>query len=271
MRNLALSVVALLVLLAHAVPALASSELYRAKTIVTGQREETRLSGFSKCLQDVLVKVSGDPKLIGDPAAAKMTARAPELVSGYTYHDRLEGLPIHDEQGSRDRPYDLTVDFVPEKIDAALRVLGRKPWTAARPTVAVFFSVQNDTTAYLLASDGSHGIDQRESLAAAAWQIGMPMILPGEAALNEAGLNFESLAAAKTRDLEKLASASGGGLPLLGRLVWSKGTLGWMAEWRLAWNGRTYHWWIKDVNFDDAFRGAMRGAARIVSGNGKSN
>ena len=266
-RSAAANLLFLLAFVFGTIPALASGDLYRAKTIVTGQREESRLPGFSKCLQDVLVKVSGDPKLIGDPAATGVLARAPEFVSGYRYRDRLEGLPIHDEQGSRDRPYDLTADFDPEKVDAALRALGREPWTAPRPTVSIFLSVQNDTTTYLLASDGSNGIDQRESLVAAAWQMGMPMVLPGQAALNEAGLTFESLAAARIRDLEKLASASGGNLPLLGRLVWSKGTLGWMAEWRLAWNGRTYHWWIRDVNFDDAFRSAMRGAAQIVSGN----
>ena len=259
----------LLVLLVIAfvpVPALASSDLYRAKTIVTGQREETRIPGFSKCLEDVLVKVSGDPALIGGPKAAGVTAQARKFVSKYRYRDRLEGLPIHDEQGSRDRPYDLTVDFVPEKVDDALRALGRTPWTAPRPVLMILLSVRNDTIKYVLASDGRYGIDQRESLAAAAWQMGMPLVLPSEAVLQDTGLTFESLPAAKPQELKKLAS--GGALPLVGRLVWNRGTLGWAAEWRLEWNDKTYQWRIKDVNFDDAFRSAMRGAAQIASGNG---
>src|SRR4051812_35742492 len=74
-------------------PARAASDLYRGKTIVTGQREESRIPGFSKCLEDVLVKVSGDPRLIGDPKAQAILARAAQFVSSYHYHDRLEGLP----------------------------------------------------------------------------------------------------------------------------------------------------------------------------------
>lgn len=256
-------------LLAFAAPALAAGDLYRAKTIVTGQREETRLPGFSKCLMDVLVKVSGDPRLLYDPPAASIAARAAEFVSGYRYRDRLEGLPIHDEQGSRDRPYDLTVDFDPGKVDAALRKLGREPWSAPRPAIVLFLSVRNDNRTYVLASDSRLGIDQRESLAAAAWQMGMPLVLPSDAALKEAGLMFETLPQANIGDLETLARKSGGDLPLTGHLVWNKGTLGWVAEWRLAWNGRTYHWTIRNVNFDDAFRNAMRGAAQILSENGR--
>ena len=246
----------------------ANGDLYRAKAIVTGQREETRLPGFSKCLLDVLVKVSGDPKLIGDSAAEKVLQRAREFVSDYRYRDRLEGLPIHDEQGSRDRPYDLTVDFDAAKVDAALRMLGREPWTGPRPVITMFLSVRNDDTTYVLSSDGRRGIDQRESLAAAAWQMGLPLALPSEATLKDAGLAFETLPAAMPGNLETLAAASGGSLPLLGRLVWSKGTLGWAAEWQLAWRGKVYRWRIRDVNFDDAFRNAMRGAAQILSGRG---
>lgn len=262
-------VILLILAFALAGPSLAVGDLYRAKTIVTGQREETRLPRFSKCLMDVLVKVSGDPRLLYDRQAASIAARAPEFVDGYRYRDRLEGLPIHDEQGSRDRPYDLTVDFDPPKVDAALRELGREPWLAPRPAIVLFLSVRNDNKTYVLASDGRLGIDQRESLAAAAWQMGMPLVLLSDAALKEAGLTFEALPQANTGDLETLARASGGDLPVIGRLAWSKGTLGWVAEWRLAWKGRTYHWTIRNVNFDDAFRSAMRGAAQILSENGR--
>jgi len=249
------------------VPTLAANDIYRARTIVTGQREETRLPGFSICLMDVLVKVSGDPRLIGDPRTQAELERAQDFVSAYHYRDRLEGLPVNDEQGSRDRPHDLTVDFDPGSVDTVLRKLGREPWTAPRPTIVMFLSVRNDNLTYVLSGDGTRGIDQRESLAAAAWQMGMPLVLPSEARLKELGLVPETPPAAMPGDFDALA-ASGGGLPLLGRLVWRKGTLGWAAEWRLSWRGRIYQWKIRDVNFDDAFRSAMRGAAQILSGHG---
>src|SRR4051794_8984086 len=96
------------------------ADLYEARTIVTGAREETRIPGFEDCFADVLVKVSGDPRLLVDPKLTALRGHAAEYVRSYRYHDRLEGIPIHDEQGSRDRPYDLFVDFVPALIDRAL-------------------------------------------------------------------------------------------------------------------------------------------------------
>ena len=136
--------------------------LYQARTIVTGQREETRGPGFERCLEDVLVKVSGDPLVLADPALAGMKRNAVSYVAGFHYRDRMEGIPIHDEQGSRDRPYDLTVDFQANQIDAALRSLGREPWTAPRPRLVVFLGVRLGTATYMLARDGDHGLDQRD-------------------------------------------------------------------------------------------------------------
>jgi uncharacterized protein len=85
--------------------------LYQARTIVTGQREETRIPGLALCLRDVLVKVSGDSRLHDLPAVDEL-ARLPEApVAGYAYRDLYAGRPIMDEQGTRDRPYEMTVDY----------------------------------------------------------------------------------------------------------------------------------------------------------------
>src|ERR671933_505638 len=94
---------------------------------------------------------------------------------GCRYRDLLGGVPVHDEQGTRDRPYELTADFDPARIDAALRSLGRAPWTAARPRLVVFLRVRTGTGPYVLASDGARGRDQRESLADAAYRFGVPL------------------------------------------------------------------------------------------------
>ena len=68
--------------------------------------------------------------------------------------------------------------------------------------------------------------------------------------------------------LDNVARTIGGDLPLLGTLSWDRGSEGWLAGWRLRSGDRTYRWQIRDVNFDDAFRSAMRGTAQILSGNG---
>src|SRR5262249_16322256 len=157
------------------------------------------------------------------------------------------------------------VDFIPARIDAALVSLGSKPWAADRPRVAMLLKVHLGDNAYVLASDGTFGRDQRESLADASWQMGVPIALPSEAMLSAAAITSAKV---DSGDLRKIAKTANGDLPLSGDLTWDKHTLGWAAHWRLGFAGKNYRWEIHNVNFDDAFRSAMRGAAQILSGNG---
>ena len=105
----------------------AADNLYRAQTIVTGQGEANRIIGFAACLEDVLIKVSGALKLAGDPRLDVYKSRSADFVSGYSYHDQMSGTPKRDEQGTRDRPYDLVVDFEDKKIDDVLRHSASSP------------------------------------------------------------------------------------------------------------------------------------------------
>jgi hypothetical protein len=269
MANLIAWLIALLV--AGGGPAVAATveDLYQAQAIITGQGEENRGTGFAQALTDVLVKVSGDPRLIEDPRVAAMGADAGTFVHAYRYRDRMEGLPVHDEQGTRDRPYDLTVDFHPEKIDAALRALGRKPWAASRPRVAVFLAVRNAAVTYVLADDGLRGPGQRDALQTASKRMGVPIALPNQAALDKAGLSFDNMPATDLSTLDAAAATIGGDLALAGSMAFSDEVHGWIADWRLSWQGKVHRWQVRGVNFDEAFRNAMRGTAQILSGNGQ--
>jgi len=67
----------------------------------------------------------------------------------------------------------------------------------------------------------------------------------------------------------KVAQLSDSELPLVGDLQWSDAALGWVATWKLKAGGRNYRWSVSGVNYDEAFRNAVRGAARVLSGNGE--
>ncbi len=241
-------------------------DLYWAKTIVTGRREETRLPGLADSLVKVLQQVSGDPTISGDERVAELKGKAEDYVRSYGYHDRMEGIPIHDEQGTRDRPYDLTVEFHPAKIDAALSVLGRKPWPAPRSVIPVYLAVRFEDNSYILTNDTELGFDQRESFLLAAWQAGLPILLPENAVVNDVRLTAEKLS---TCSPDELASLARGEKLLVGTIQWNKSMRGWAADWQLYENAKWHHWQIRNVNFDEAFRNAMSGTAQILSGNGE--
>ena len=264
LANLAL----LLVLAWGAGEAGAAPDPYQGKTRVTGQTVEGRGPAIARCFADVLVKVSGDARLLKEPRVTEMARRAMVLVKDFRYRDLMAGLPTNDEQGTRDRPYELTVNFDPAGIDAVLGKLGRKPWTAARPRLAVLLSVRQGAASYLLAGDGSRGSTMREALAEAAERAGLYVLLPGRAVLDGSPLKAGTWPPADRPGLDATAKAAGGDLALAGRLVWSEAALGWIAEWQLVADGRTYRWQLRGVSFDDAFRSGMRGAAQILSGHG---
>lgn len=225
----------------------AADDLYRARTIVTGTGAENRPEGFARCFADVMVKASGDPRLAGDPRVAALAENAADYVSGYAYRDRMEGIPVHDEQGSRDRPHILTVDFDPRLIGDALRSLDHKVWPAPRPVLALDIDVRLGGADFVLGTDEARGRDMRDALTVAAERFGLTVELPGATPGGE---------------------APGGRVPLEGSLVWNPEALGWVAEWRLDASGRSYRWTIDGVGFDAAFRNAIGGAAQILSGNG---
>ena len=269
MRVAAAIVAVLATLLLAPLPVAAAGDpaLYRCTVIVTGQGEETRLPGLSRCLATVLAKVSGDARLVDDRGVTTLAAEAADLVAGFRYRDRMEGIPAHDEQGSRDRPYDLTVDFDPAAVDAALAKLGRKPWTAPRPAVAVLAMVTIGDRSFALARDGSLGRDMREALAAAAETSGLAVVLPTVAALAGAGPAAFTDRAARDR----VMAAAGGAVGRAGRLDWSQAGLGWTASWGFEDAGVVHAWRVTGVSFDAAFRNGLAGLALVLSGNGTSD
>ena len=160
-----------------------------------------------------------------------------------------------------------SVRFEKAKIDAALRSLGRAPWTASRPRIVVFLGMRNLLASYMLAEDGDRALEH-EALVAAAARRGVPLMLPSRAALEQAGVSFESLPAADLARLDAAAQAMGGDRALVGRMAWSDEAMSWVADWRLRSAGETEQWQVRSLTFDDGFRKALGGAAQILSGNG---
>jgi uncharacterized protein len=248
--------------------AAAADDLYRAQTVVTGQGEANRIIGFAACLEDVLIKVSGALKLAGDPRLAAYQSRAGDFVKARSYHDQMSGTPTRDEQGTRDRPYDLIVDFDEKKIDGLLKALGFKPWLSHRPSLGMFVEMEQGPRKYIVSADAGQSTAPRESLFAASAKRGMRIVLPDDAALAKSGIDGVELARLPSSALAARAAELGGEVALVGRLKWDDQELGWATEWQMEWQGRPHRWQLRGVTFDEAFRRAIGGAAQILSNNG---
>jgi uncharacterized protein len=241
-----------------------SNDPYQAFDIVAGyDLERTRRVGFANCLPEVLVRVSGEPRLEHDPRVAGLAAHADALVASYDYSDFLVRTgAVHDDQGTGDeRPYDLVVRFDHAKIDAALRDLGAPPWQGPRPQVVPVLAVKGFTGTYLLSAEVEAGAAQRGSLASAATKYGLPLRVPSEAELAAWGVVAGGFPSPRAEPQEGRAL-------LAGTLYFDEAKPGWVGSWRMRWRGADYAWGISGVNYDEAFRSLMRGVARVASGHG---
>jgi hypothetical protein len=244
------------------------ASLYTSDAIVTGTGEVNRQIGFRECLGEVLVKLSGDPTIINAPGYAALRAEAGRFVSSFSYRDRMEGIPIHDEQGTHDRPHDLTCGYERKTLDPLLADLGRKPWLAPRPSIAVFVAVKDQRRRFVLTRDGSESPYMADSLKAASVPLGLATLLPDASTATARQLDFDRLSQARTGELVAATAEVGGDVALAGTVIWSDAERGWVADWRMDAGGKPYRWRTSGVSFDEAFRVAMRGSARILSGNG---
>jgi hypothetical protein len=243
--------------------------IYTTRAVVTGKDERNRPVGFKLCFEDVLAKVSGDATIVSDSRFETLAANAGQYIFAFSYRDRFEGKPVHDEQGTYDRPFFLTCHFDPQKIDSVLKTLGRKPWLGHRPRLTMLVVVHGRTNSGILSVDGAFDPDMREALANAAQRYGLPVGLPSVATLQSNQISLDATKVAPGDRLSKVAELSDGEVPLVGDLRWSDSALGWVVTWSIEARGRRYRWSIRGINYDEAFRTAVRGAARVLSGNGE--
>src|SRR5712692_7106132 len=238
-----------------------TSDLYQATAIVTGTDMRSRPTGFAQALREVLVKVSGEPRLNKDPRVAELMAHADTLVLSFDYVDQLSGQPRHDEQGTYDRPQNLTVRFDPARIDKALAELGERPWRGTRPVIVPVLAVRGFTGKYLLSAEIPAGADQRAAFANVANEYAMYFRIPMEAELvawDVAPGRFPAPRVSPSPDQALVA----------GTLDFHEKLPGWVGSWRMRWRDIDYAWQISGVNFDEAFRDLVRGVARVASGHG---
>ena len=245
----------------HAPSARADSatDLYKSTVIVTGFDMRNRPSGFARALHEVLVKLSGEPRLDKDPRVAELAAHADKLVASFDYVDQMAGIPIHDEQGTYDRPYYLTVIFDRAEIDQMLADLGEKPWLGVRPVITPVIWVDRFAKHYLLSSENPAGADQAGAFNDVAADYDIHVHIPTEAELSAWGVTPGQFPAPTQASTPEQAIVAG-------TLAFDEDLPGWVGKWRFKWRDAEYNWEISGVNFDSAFRNAIRGVLRVVSG-----
>jgi hypothetical protein len=243
------------------IPAEPVEDLYRAETIVTGVEEPERSRGLRETFAEVVVKLTGDPRVAKDPVLTPLLQRVGDLVERIEYEDRMKGIPVHDEQGTRERPHYLRVRFRSDAVERALAELGIARWPADRPVIAVWFAVRTPAGSYVLQPQGSAGYGQRVVFEETARRRGIPIVLAPQKPDRPAITPDDVTAFAASRIMQ--ATARGDALLVATLDLADSGY--WNVRWLLDWNGKVARWGLDGVMFDTAIKDGLQQTALILS------
>ena len=166
--------------------ALQVSGLYSQQIPVTNDGEAERNRAFSEAFAAVVVKVSGDPRWLENPAIERAIAQAQNYVEATSYISKLIQLPIEDNTASADTDEEqfymaeqriISINFAAALIDELLADAGIPIWDGNRPSVLVWMVLQSSAgdREFLTADSNPEIVNVMQDFAAAR---GLPIIFP---------------------------------------------------------------------------------------------
>lgn len=237
--------------------------LYWGQVIVTGQDNlAERQRGIQDALRQVLVKLSGDAGIARDPALSSVLPTAADLVASFRYRDRLKGVQVMDEQGTRERSQWLIVDFDPSSVHRVLEALGRRPWLADRPRLLVLLVIKDAAGAYVVGTRTKRGFGQREAFRQAANDLGLSLVLPQLVGTAGTAPTFEVISG---RTAGEHVPRRELGTVLIGAMS-TTATGKWRSDWVLLWRDTRVSWAVAETTFDRAIDAALAHSAARFAG-----
>lgn len=218
-----------LVVILGLVPALAGlaavvTDLYAAAVAVPDRDDETRAAAFRDALAAVLVKVSGDRRVAGQPEAYDVLEVAPLLVQQYRYTDDGE----------------LWTKFDGAALEQAMRQSGLPVWGADRPAVLLWLAVDwgGGRRGVVSAADDN---ELRRAIERVASSRGLPLVLPLFDSTDRDLMSFSDLWGGFSDKVDAASARYDADIRLVGRASRGAGSR-LFVRWRLDLGGVEEQW-----------------------------
>jgi hypothetical protein len=230
-RKILVSVLAWL-LLAAAVPVVAAPVrgLYEASVPVPDQSPQIREQALQQALEAVLVRVTGDRQVSGNPAALPILSRASTLLLGYGY-----------ETGSAGQGLQLRAQFDARALEAAVRSQGLPVWGPNRFSHLVWLALRDDGQPRAVL-DAKTAATRAGAALSAADQRGLVLLFPELDATERRMASFNEI---WTGQYDGVVGASRRYNPdqvLVARVGREGGR--WLARWALLDNASVTEEWV---------------------------
>jgi hypothetical protein len=225
-----------LCLLPLAVHAVTGQHLFEAEVPVSSQQPAERSTALQRALAEVLVRVTGQRELPGQPAGRAVIGNAANYVQQYRYYTIPDSTPPQ---------LMLRVRFDGEGVQQALRQQGVAFWgDAERPDTLVWLAIEDRGRRYIVAAqDGS---EAGRKLELASRQRGIPLLFPLMDLEDQSRVRFSDLWGGFFEHAVEAAQRYTPQAILIGRLNRSR-TGNWVARWNLQVAGKPSSWSNSDI------------------------
>jgi hypothetical protein len=209
----------------------ASDNLFEADVPVDSQQPDLRTAYMKTALQEVLVRVTGQPEVLNRDSVRSMLVTPERFVQQYRYFTLPESTPPR---------LMLRVVFDGGAIQQELRQQGVAYWSKTeRPEILLWLAVEDRGTRYIVsAQDGS---DASRELQQAARQRGIPLLLPLMDLEDQNQVRFTDVWGGFFEGIQSASARYKPGDVLVGRINRSPSG-GWVARWDMR-DGRDSGSW----------------------------
>lgn len=211
--------------------ATAGDELFETDVPVESQQPDLRPGYLKAALQEVVVRVTGQPDVLKQAAVRALLENPERFVEQFRYYTRPDSSPPR---------LMLRVRFDGAALQQALRQQGVAYWgDSERPEVLLWLAVEDRGARYIVSAQDDS--EAAREIQAAARQRGIPLLLPLMDLEDQAKVRFTGVWGGFFDGIGAASPRYNPGLVLIGRL--NRAPSGaWMARWDLrnrgSWTGR---------------------------------
>jgi hypothetical protein len=247
---------ALLCLLSVSGNVSAGDTLFEADVPVAGQQPDLRAAYMKTALQEVLVRVTGQPDVLTRASVRAMLDSPERFVQQYRYYTVPESTPPR---------LMLRVNFDGGSIQQALRQQGVTYWgKSERPEILLWLAIEDGGTRYIVSAQDSS--DAARELQEAARQRGIPLLLPLMDLEDQSQVHFADVWGGFFDGILTASARYKPGDVMIGRINRSPSGA-WEARWNMRNGGDSGSWRGKGDRLGEVLRAGIDTLSdRLASG-----
>jgi hypothetical protein len=216
--------------------------LFDVEFPVPDQSSQIRTAVFTKGLEEVLIRASGNRSVVQEITPGNAAA----YVQQFSYVENQQEEQRDRAQQSFELTYMLKVQYNAGKIISLLRENGQPVWGEHRSEAIVWLAVRDGSNRYVLKEKDTSLL--KDSVESSAGRRGLPLVWPVYDRKDRQQLGFTDVWAAFGEPVRVASRRYTGGPAVVGRLSWTGNE--WRGDWSVFVDSSAYSWSLNGSDYN---------------------